>query len=359
MKNISLLNISKSTLALLTSGAVTGVADSALLSTAAAANPSCGSGATRIATNICEVTFNSSGTWTPPTGISTAQALLVGGGGDGSGVSTLNGYGGGGGAVEVVTLHNTGQVAITVGAAAANSVAVQGVTTYTAAGGASASGTGGTSGNGNTGALGGGGAGAASTTVDSGAGVIVSAIAPVGSLFANDSNCYGGGGAGYDSAPTFGTPSCGAGSISSGTGHPSASTPNSGAGGSASDHDYATGASGVVVIRYSLASPAAVYFAPSSAVLTSAAKSTIDTFANRLIAWGITAARINGYTDPRGTLASNHALATKRAQAVIAYLHHKLQVLGSTNVSLTAVGVGPTRTGATYALDRKATLNQP
>jgi hypothetical protein len=167
----------------------------------------CGGDATLIADGICEVTFTETPTsaWTPPAGITTLQALLVGGGGAVSDVGDE--YGGGGGEVVLVELSTTGAVDVTVGTGGLNvgnvdsesSVVGQGSTDTTARGGGNSDGLndfGGSSGNGNLGDSegSGGGAGGAADNSNAGAGVVVSDIAGGFELFAADDRCFGGGG---------------------------------------------------------------------------------------------------------------------------------------------------------------------
>ncbi|MEY4477423.1 MAG: hypothetical protein RJA31_927, partial [Actinomycetota bacterium] len=176
----------------------------------------CGSDATLVDTGICEVVFTETpdSSWTPPAGISTIQALLVGAGGTGYEASG-DSYGGGGGGVELVELDTTGAVTVTVGfatdvaydAADNDTVVEQGPDTFTAEGGRAGhldrSWYGGTSGNGFDGYNNGGGAGSeadSSDSADVGDGVIVNEIDPdTFTLFANNDDCYGAGGSGYNS----------------------------------------------------------------------------------------------------------------------------------------------------------------
>lgn len=367
MKKNSISTISKSALALLTGGTATGLVGATSLSTSASATSLCGGGATKIDATTCETTYHGTSVWTPPAGVTSVQALLVGGGGDGAlGVNGQNyGYGGGGGAVMVVDLLNSTPASINPGGSDQNTVVTQGVSTYTAnAGAAAAEYSPATSGNGNSGDTnssggGGGGAGAGSTSPDGGAGAIVSTIAPQGSLFSNDTNCYGGGGAGADINTDFGVPGCGAGTVSAYDGVAAASTPFSGAGGSASSANFVTGASGVVVIRYSLKAPPTVYFATNSAAISTSGKAVLNSFAAHVVSASLPKIIVSGYTDPRGTPAANRILARKRVSAVVAYLHHKLQLLNYTSETFTQVPVGITRKGANYAQDRKVTLTTP
>jgi uncharacterized repeat protein (TIGR02543 family) len=127
-------------------------------------------------------------------------------------------------------------------------------------------GTGGTSGNGNLGETdnapsGGGGAGSASTSADGGAGVIVNTLVSGSSLFAADTVCYGGGGAGGDGSITpteVGTATCGGGAPSSAAATALvAPRANSGGGGGSLDVTQPLalrqGADGFVAIRWNAA----------------------------------------------------------------------------------------------------------
>jgi LPXTG-motif cell wall-anchored protein len=238
---------------------------------------------------VCEITYLSTPTdaFKVPAGVSALQALLVAGGGAGS-----QGYAGGGGEVKVVDLQTSGEVTITVAAQAGisedgqDSSVAQGADTYTAKGGTAN----GVSGNGNeagvginSGAGGAGGAGGPDLPGDNGLGdlgvnpadlpyynggpgLVVKDIAGA-TLFADDTDCFGGGGAGsaassidYDIVNAYnGVASCGAGStaidIAADTVTPIEAVPNSGggAGASTSDQTARQGASGRVVLRYTLA----------------------------------------------------------------------------------------------------------
>jgi LPXTG-motif cell wall-anchored protein len=190
----------------------------------------------------------------------------------GAGGAGLYQYGGGGGDVQVVSLATTGEVTITVGIGVdgnytsdQDSVVTQGTNTTTAPGGLAPESSsltyGGSSGNGNE-STGPGGSGAGSSTEDNdgGLGLFVSDIPEaVGTLFADDTSCYSGGGASYFNVndPTTISPGCGGG----GTADESSSTgvaplANSGGGGGSwyesnfGPHSQ-KGADGKVVIRYS------------------------------------------------------------------------------------------------------------
>jgi hypothetical protein len=165
-----------------------------------------------VSAGVCEATFTSSGTFTPPATTTKLEALLVGAGGGGNG-----GYGGGGGDVRIVDLSSSGEVTVTVGAGGtlggggtgiggASSVA-QGSTTESADGGfvgENGSTGGGASGNSNEGSFNsGGGAGGNSP------GIVVSDLAST--LFLSVDACFGGGGAGFDYGATTSLATCGGG----------------------------------------------------------------------------------------------------------------------------------------------------
>lgn len=98
----------------------------------------------------CVKTFTSSATWTPPTGVSDVEYLVVGGGGGGRAASagTIQERGGSGGSVVTGTATLAGtDVTVTVGAGgaqsangAASSIAWAGATTISAAGGSTGAG---------------------------------------------------------------------------------------------------------------------------------------------------------------------------------------------------------------------------
>jgi hypothetical protein len=231
---------------------------SSVLLTAAPASATpftCGVGGTSIGGGVCQLTYNSgTATFTPPAGTSKLEALLVGGGGD-----SQYGYGGGGGEVVVQNFADTATaVDVVVGADAIASTTTQGATTTTAHPGENSFVSftdGGASGNGNlSSGSGGAGAGAGTSTADGGAGQIVSALAPGGSLFAGDTACFGGGGAVQDSSGAYGLATCGGGSEQNVAGRPAIvpAVANTGGGGGTSwlADDSAAGATGVVIVRW-------------------------------------------------------------------------------------------------------------
>ncbi len=189
------------------------------VSPAAIADGGCATGSTLVSTGVCEATFTSSGTFTPPATATKLEALLVGAGGAANGI-----YGGGGGDVQIVELLSSGEVTVTVGeggtlggggngTGGASSVA-QGVTTDSAEGGTAGedgSTGGGTSGNGNEGSAqsGGGAGGNPPTDLTAGSGIVVSDLDST--LFTDVDDCFGGGGAGFWYGASTSLASCGGG----------------------------------------------------------------------------------------------------------------------------------------------------
>ncbi|TPW74264.1 InlB B-repeat-containing protein [Schumannella soli] len=254
----------------------------------AAEGDACGPGATLLAPDTCEQVFTGgTTTFTPSATATKLEALLVGGGGSGAAYGNGTGYGaagGGGGEVKVVDV-TTGAAPITVnvgGSAQASSIVSGAFTSSAASGVAGVAGnevaTGGASGNGNAGAstpagsnyaAGAGAGGSPSVQQNGGAGLVVGDVAAVGSLFAGDTRCVGGGGAvGTISGSIVGTAACGGSAQTPGDATQlSAAVANSGGGGGATIGDAATsrfgtssaGASGVVVLRWRLA-PVTVTF---------------------------------------------------------------------------------------------------
>ena len=82
----------------------------------AGAAAACPAGSSEVSPGVCSVDFTSSGTFTPPAGVSTLQALLIGGGGAGQD-NVCNSYTGGeAGAVTFVSAVSTaGPVSVVVG----------------------------------------------------------------------------------------------------------------------------------------------------------------------------------------------------------------------------------------------------
>ncbi len=245
---------------------------------AAQADVACDAGATLLPNSRCEVVETASGTFTPPAGVTSLEALVVGAGGAG----LTAGYGGGGGDVQIVALGPTGDVTYEVGVGTGGdggaSTVTQGGVTTSANGGFISTRlfSGGDSGNGNS-SMGGGGSGAGDSAMssDGGPGIVVSTLSST--LFLDDDACYGGGGAEVLTTAPYPTATCGGAweenyvqGTSGVAGDESADyhdvVPNSGGGAtsfivpgdngsSRSDHP---GADGVVIFRYKLASVASM-----------------------------------------------------------------------------------------------------
>lgn len=320
---------------LVTAGGATLALSTAVLASlapsAAHATTPCAGGGTLIAVGICEVQFTTPGphTFTPPTGITKLDALVVGAGGMGYRNIGDTSYGGGGGDVKVVSLNHAGSINLTVGqpgsgnySSTNDSSVAQGGATTTAHGGWQGNQNGARSGNGNTGAQNwffqqnqgfadgsGGGAGGVATftsnnaNITAGPGVVVSALPEAsGTLFAHDNTCYGAGAqsAGFASdagvyppsadsySATSSTSICGSGSVTivpasvNSEYIPLVSPPraNSGSGGSPwIIYDFVDGASffhgatqdgsaGYVALRFDATSPAPLPNTGTNATLT-------------------------------------------------------------------------------------------
>jgi len=100
-----------------------------------------------------------------------------------------------------------------------------------------------------------------------------------------------------------------------------------------------------------------VYFASGSTSLTVSAKHTLNTLATQIVSQSQSSVTLNGYTDPRGAASTNLRLSTQRANSVKSYLKSKLISLGDTHVTFVVHGRGVTRSGSSYAHDRKVTLS--
>jgi hypothetical protein len=230
----------------------------------AIAGPTCSNGGTSLGNGVCELTITSTGltTFTPDAKTTKLEAVLVGGGG-----SSQEGYGGGGGEVTLLNFTDLSTpIDFTVGVGGDNTSVGQGALSVISYAGlpfpngvdAGWSGSGKANWNISDSPAGvdgsaGGGAGASPTSAeDGGAGVVVAAIAPAGSLFTGDTNCYGGGGAIEDNNGLDGTATCGGGSVAASVDIDP--TPNTGGGGGSSwltpEADPVAGASGVVIVRW-------------------------------------------------------------------------------------------------------------
>jgi LPXTG-motif cell wall-anchored protein len=251
------------------------------VSPASAADSKCSAtpGVIDVGNGICEITFPSNpiGYFAVPAGVNKLQALLVGGG---SGASA--GYTGTGGEVKVVNLATKGDITFNIafGAEIGNpgndTSVMQNGKTYTAKGGtpdgntsAGSSGAGGPGGedkgNNSSGNIGSNPADMPS--LNGGPGLVVKNI-PGATLFANDNNCYGGGGAssamigeGSDIVAAWqGAATCGGGSttINVDTDVYTAVAAVEHSGGGAGSYPFGdpgrAGASGQVVLRYTFGS---------------------------------------------------------------------------------------------------------
>jgi uncharacterized repeat protein (TIGR02543 family) len=241
---------------------------------ATAAPTGCSQGATLLTDNVCELRLTTVGesTFTPTAEMSQLEVLLVAGGGQGTDAANGYGGGGGGGEVKVVGFGESTPPSLDLfvgGSSSASTVTNQGTTTAALPGQVgsfnSEGGNGGASGNGNAGwtyvpgGSAGGGAGASPVDANTGgAGVVVGDIAPDGSLFSDDLDCFGGGGAIGIHSGTFGIASCGGGYMVDGETSATIIAPvaNSGGGGAGgttvlgSDQTARAGASGLVVLRW-------------------------------------------------------------------------------------------------------------
>jgi hypothetical protein len=271
---------------------------------ASAASAACGPNANLVTGNICEQVFTSGrSTFVPTAQMTKLEILLVGGGGQGNSSATPipdnspTGYAtaGGGGQVRIVdfSAETASPIDVRVGAPDARTRVVSATNDRledATAGNDGGYTDGGRGGGGEFGsaqmtdsdpaiAYGAGGGGAtvvqtpavvpnaavpnlraaiaadpgAANGANGGAGVIVSTIAPAGSLFANDTNCYGGGGA-VGVAGIMGLPGCGGAGPTDNTATAlTVVTANSGGGGGAATTTSAIqsrGAAGLVVIRW-------------------------------------------------------------------------------------------------------------
>lgn len=259
--------------ALAVAGAAAGISSVFVGAAPASAFPTpCGPDGTLISGNICEQTFTTPGTatFTPNANMGKLEVLLVGGGATGFDFDTAGtGYGptgGGGGDVKVVDFtgdHSTA-LDLNIGGQNQDSTVSKGATTHTADSGEPGVGAGGTSGSGKAGSNvpsapnGGGGAGASPTSeYNGGAGIVVSSLVGSGSLFNDDADCFGGGGAVGVHGGTIGSASCGGGSVTDGATTTDVVSPeaNSGGGGGGGDVDAddsgnTSGAAGLIVVRW-------------------------------------------------------------------------------------------------------------
>ncbi|HEX4056978.1 MAG TPA: InlB B-repeat-containing protein [Galbitalea sp.] len=264
------LSIGKKSVVLAAVASAIGISSPLLMAAPAdAVTPPCGPDGTLISGNICQEEFTTDGpaTFTPNAQMTTLQVLLVGGGGTGTSGVTDYAQGGGGGEVKVVDFSGDTSTVLNlvVGSPDTPSSAQEGVDPINTAEDGSNAGyqVAGSSGNNNAGWANaatdgygaGGGAGASPTNAfTGGTGVVVSTIAPIGSLFSTDSDCFGGGGAVTDGS-SIGASTCGGGGVAGTPLAAVAPTPNTGGGGAGVletsgpiiDND---GADGLVVVRW-------------------------------------------------------------------------------------------------------------
>lgn len=260
---------------------------------ASATTPSCGAGETAFKSAdanfvYCQAIFTADGTFTPPATVSSVDVLVVGAGGAGGGnaVGKQGGSGGQGGEVKVqtaVTVVPGTAVTIALGAAssgAGTSSTFASSTPVTAVGGAAGADGGSAFGNG-----GDGGAGLVPSALSGGGGAGGDGVQPNGGLFSDWSSnttgrdsiplkLAGGGGRGAPSGFNPGQGNGGWGPYGGGNGGDDAATGTTGTsgvsgaantggggGGAGQSGDSATtggpGGSGLVVVRYKIAIPAA------------------------------------------------------------------------------------------------------
>jgi hypothetical protein len=100
-----------------------------------------------------------------------------------------------------------------------------------------------------------------------------------------------------------------------------------------------------------------VYFASGSSALNGTAKNTLNTIAAQIVSQNQSSVTLNGYTDPLGSASYNLRLSLQRANSVKSYLRSKLASLGDTHVIFVVHGRGVTRSGSSFARDRKVTIS--
>jgi len=100
-----------------------------------------------------------------------------------------------------------------------------------------------------------------------------------------------------------------------------------------------------------------VYFASGSSALGVTARHTLNTIAAQIVAQNQSSVTLTGYTDPFGSAIANLRLSVQRANSVKSYLRSKLASLGDTHVTFVVHGRGVTRSGSSFARDRKVTIS--
>lgn len=274
----------------------------------AGAATACPAGATQVSPGVCSVTLTSSGSFTAPQGVTTLEALLVGGGGAGDADICGSYTGGAAGEVKYVSaISTTGPVAVTVGSGGIAPAGACGISTTSAINGGNSVLTDGastvTTAAGGAGSAGVGGAGTSASAFVAGVPGTVALWPAIGGepCFAQDGQdgAFTGGALSTDPAyfaNVSSVLSCGAGALSdsvvddpSGSGVFTNASASTGSGGSAYSYfqetavgtwesDGGNGGSGFVTFRYPMAQvfeatlastgPASTGLAWASAVLT-------------------------------------------------------------------------------------------
>jgi outer membrane protein OmpA-like peptidoglycan-associated protein len=86
-----------------------------------------------------------------------------------------------------------------------------------------------------------------------------------------------------------------------------------------------------------------IYFPNNSSVLTPAATSKLNGFANVIADDGFRILKVSGYASSTGAFANNHNLGVQRARVAWRYLQTRLASLSVTNVSASLRALGATR----------------
>ncbi len=98
-----------------------------------------------------------------------------------------------------------------------------------------------------------------------------------------------------------------------------------------------------------------VYFASGSSTLSMSAKRTLNTIASQIVSRSQSSVTLNGYASPGESRPAT--LSLRRANSVKTYLQTKLSALGHSGVTFVVHARGVTRSGSSYAKDRKVTLS--
>ena len=99
----------------------------------------------------------------------------------------------------------------------------------------------------------------------------------------------------------------------------------------------------------------AVYFASGSSSLTVSTKHTLNTLATQIVSQSQSSVNLNGYTSSSEVRPA--VLSLQRANSVKNFLKSKLISLGDTHITFVVHGRGVTRSGSSFAKDRKVTLS--